>query len=158
MPDEADDLIRKMRHLAAAAREAMRARALAANTPRLRTALQRMAAEAQADLAAADRDRAEAEEKSARARAPGLAALKAADLLAEGRDLFEGARGHAVKARARLDFALDKMEEAERREWEALQAEARAEAHAQLADGGDDASGGGGRAEKKPAGDAGGEG
>jgi hypothetical protein len=156
MPDEADDLIRKMQHLAAAAREAMRARALAANTARLRTALQRMAAEAQAELAAAESDRAEAEEKTARAHTPGLAALEAADLLAAGRDLLDAARGHAVKARARLNFALDKMDEAERREWEALQAEARAEAHAQLADSGDDASGG--AAEKKPAGDAGGEG
>jgi hypothetical protein len=156
MPDEADDLIRKMRHLAAAAREAMRARALAANTARLRTALQRMAAEAQAELAAAERDGAEGEEKAARARTPGLAALTAADLLAEGRDLLEGARGHAVKARARLNFALDKMDQAERREWEALQAEARSEAHAQLADSGDDSSVV--HAEKKPAGDAGGEG
>jgi hypothetical protein len=156
MPDEADDLIRKMQHLAAAAREAMRARALAANTARLRSALQRMAAEARAELAAAERDRAEGEEKAARARTPGLAALEAADLLADGRALLDGASAHAVKAQARLNFALDQMDEAERRDWEALQAEARSEAHAQLAESGDDASQV--RAEKRPAGDAGGEG
>ncbi len=44
------------------------------------------------------------------------------------------ARTRAVKARARLNFALDKMDEAERREWESFQAEGRAEAHAQLAE------------------------
>jgi len=33
-----------------------------------------------------------------------------------------------------LNFALDRMDDAERREWEALQAEARAETHARLAD------------------------
>ena len=39
-----------------------------------------------------------------------------------------------MKARARLNYALDRMDEVERREWEALQAEARAETHGQLAD------------------------
>ena len=60
--------------------------------------------------------------------------MPATDLLAEGKREAEAAKGRAVRARARLNFALDKMEETERREWEALQAEARAEAHGQLAD------------------------
>ena len=46
----------------------------------------------------------------------------------------QAAKTRLVKARARLNFALDQMEEAERAEWEALQAEARAEAHGQMAD------------------------
>src|SRR5216683_1270617 len=43
-------------------------------------------------------------------------------------------RGKSVKARAKLNFALDQMDQAERREYEALRADARAEAHRQMAD------------------------
>ena len=75
-----------------------------------------------------------AEDKQERARTAGLAPLEAADLLAQGKAEGQEARTRAVKARARLNFALDRMDDAERREWEALQAEARAETHAQLAD------------------------
>ncbi len=52
----------------------------------------------------------------------------------QGKAEAQDARARAVKARARLNFALDQMDEAERSEWEALQADARAETHGQLAD------------------------
>ena len=75
-----------------------------------------------------------AEGKQDRARSGGLPPLEAADLLLQAKAEANEARTRAVKARARLNFALDRMDEAERREWEALQAEARAETHAQLAE------------------------
>jgi hypothetical protein len=134
MPSDIDDLVLTMRHLEAAAHASRRARALAEGTGRLRTELQRLAAQAQADLSDAERDQADAAEKMARARTPDLAPLEAADLLGAGRALLSDAKVRAVKARARLGFALAKMDEVERREWEALHAEALADAHTQLAD------------------------
>src|SRR6266850_2067164 len=74
-------------------------------------------------------------QQDARSKPSGAGRVKtAADLLAQSKSEAQEARTRAVKARARLNFALDRMEDAERREWEALQAEARAETHAQLAD------------------------
>jgi hypothetical protein len=100
----------------------------------LRTASQRLAAESQVEVEAAEAAQKVAEEKQERARSGGLPPLEAADLLVQGKAEADDARVRAVKARARLNFALDRMDDAERREWEALQAEARAETHAQLAD------------------------
>jgi hypothetical protein len=134
MPDEADELILKMQHLEAQARAQEEARAKHAGTDRLRTAAQQLAFESRRELQEAEAAQRVAEEKQERARAGGLSPLAAADLLAQGKAEAQEARTRAVKARARLNFALDRMDDAERREWEALQAEARAEAHAQLAD------------------------
>src|SRR5437762_2223179 len=132
MPDEADELILKMQHLEAQARAQQDARTKQADVAGLRTAAQRLAAESQHDLAAAEAAEKAAAEKQERARSGGVPPLQAADLLAQGKSEANEARTRAVKARARLNFALDRMDEAERREWEALQAEARAETHAQL--------------------------
>jgi hypothetical protein len=55
--------------------------------------------------------------------------------------MAQEAKTRLVKARARLNFALDQMDEAERGEWNVLQAQAQAEAHAQLAESGDDGLG-----------------
>src|SRR5205823_2558659 len=104
-----------------------------AHGDRVRSA-RRLAAESQHDLAAAEAAEKAAAEKQERARSGGVPPLQAADLLAQGKSEANEARTRAVKARARLNFALDRMDEAERREWEALQAEARAETHAQLAE------------------------
>ena len=134
MPDEADELILKMQHLEAQARAQQDARTKQADVAGLRTAAQRLAAESQHDLAAAEAAEKAAAEKQERARSGGVPPLQAADLLAQGKSEANEARTRAVKARARLNFALDRMDEAERREWEALQAEARAETHAQLAE------------------------
>jgi hypothetical protein len=134
MPDDADELILKMQHLEAQARAQQEARTKQAGVQRLRTAAQRLAAESQQELAAAEAALKAAEEKQERARSGGLSPLEAADLLVQGKSEASAASTRAVKARARLNFALDKMDEAERREWQAMQAEARAEAHAQIAE------------------------
>jgi hypothetical protein len=134
MPDEADELILKMQHLEAQARAQEEARKKQAGSERLRTAAQQLAFESRREAQEAEAAQRAGEEKQERARMAGLSPLEAADLLAEGKAEALEARTRALKARARLNFALDRMDDAERREWEAVQAEARAETHAQLAD------------------------
>ena len=134
MPDDADELILRMRHLEAQARAQQEARAKHGGASKLRTGSQRLAAESQRELQAAEAALKTAEEKQDQARTGGLPPLDAADLLVQGKAEADDARVRVVKARAKLNFALDRMDEVERQEWEALQAEARAETHAQLAD------------------------
>lgn len=134
MPDDADELILKMQHLEAQARAQEQARSQQGSAEKLKTAAQRMAFEARQELAAAEAAQRSAEEKQDRARSGALPPLEAADLLVAGKAEAQDAKTRAVKARARLDYALDRMDEAERRDWEALQADARAETHGQLAD------------------------
>src|SRR4051812_42085391 len=119
MPDEADELILKMQHLEAQARAQEEARTKQAGTERLRTAAQQLAFESRREVQDAEAAQRAAEAKQERARAAGLAPLQAADLLAQGRAEAQEARTRAIKARARLNFALDRMDDAERREWEA---------------------------------------
>jgi len=134
MPDEVDELILKMQHLEAQVRAQREAEALASRGKALKTRAQQIAWDAQTELSAAEAQQREGEEKLQRARDPGLKPIAAADLLEEARRLAEEARTRIVKARAKLNFALDQMDEADRREYEAVRAEARAEAHAQMAD------------------------
>jgi hypothetical protein len=134
MPDDADELILKMQHLEAQARAQEEARAKQARGDKLKSKAQKMAFEAQQEVSAAEEELRKAEEKQAKAREPGTPPLDAADLLLAGKAEAQEAKTRLVKARARLNFALDQMDEAERAEWEALQAEARAETHGQLAD------------------------
>lgn len=134
MPDEVDELILKMQHLEAQARAQRESETLAARGKSLKSRAQQIAWAAQVELSAAQARQAEGEEKLQRAREPGVQPLAAADLLEEGRRLADEGRTRVVKARAKLNFALDQMDEADRREYEALRAEARAEAHGQMAD------------------------
>ena len=134
MPDDADELILKMQHLEAQARAQQEARAKQSGDGRVKTAAQQLAFEARQQLEESEAAQKLADDKLQRARAGGLSPLEAADLLAQGKAEAQEARTRAVKARARLNLALDRMDEVERREWEALQSEARAETHAQLAD------------------------
>ena len=134
MPDDADELILKMQHLEAQARAQQEAREKHAAGSRWKTAAQKLAFEARQEIEQAESAQKVADEKLQRAQSGGLPAVQAADLLAEGRAEAQAARTRLVKARARLNYALDRMDDMERREWEALQAEARAETHAQLAD------------------------
>jgi hypothetical protein len=134
MPDQVDELILKMQHLEAQARAQREAKALEARGKSLKSRAQQLAWAAQAELSEAEALQRAAEEKLQRAHDPALKPIAAADLLEEGRRLADDARGRVVKARARLNFALDQMDEADRREYEAFRAEARAEAHGQLAD------------------------
>jgi hypothetical protein len=134
MPDEVDELILKMQHLEAQARAQREAQALEARGKSLRSRAQQIAWSAQAELSAAEAQQRAGEEKLQRARDPGLKPIAAGDLLEEGRRLADDGRTRMVKARAKLNFALDQMDEAERREYEALRADARAEAHRQMAE------------------------
>ena len=134
MPDDADELILKMQHLEAQARAQQEARAKQPGTGQTKTAAQQLAFEARREIEQAEAAQNAADEKERRARSGGLPPTQAADLLVEAKAEGQDARTRLVKARARLNFALDRMDEVERREWEALQAEARAETHAQLAD------------------------
>ena len=134
MPDDVDELILKMQHLEAQVRAQREAEALASRGKALKTRAQQIAWAAQTDLSAAEAQQREAEEKLQRARDPSLKPVAAADLLEEARRLADEARTRIVKARAKLNFALDQMDEGDRGEYEALRAEARAEAHAKVAD------------------------
>ncbi|MFL5396684.1 MAG: hypothetical protein ACJ79P_02155, partial [Myxococcales bacterium] len=83
---------------------------------------------------AAEKQQREGEEKIEQAKTPGTPPLDAADLLVEGKRLAAEGRTRAVKARARLNYLLDQLDESERAEITALRASARTETHRQLAD------------------------
>jgi hypothetical protein len=100
----------------------------------LESRARKLAAEAQQEIDAARKQEDDARAKDERARSGGMPPTEAADLLAEAKAAARDAHTRLVKAQARLNFALDQMDEAERRAWEATQAGARAEAHGQLAD------------------------
>ncbi|MFL5398443.1 MAG: hypothetical protein ACJ79P_11145 [Myxococcales bacterium] len=134
MPDEADELILKMRHLEAQARAGEEARRLEERGRSLKSRAQQMAWAAQSELEAAEKQQRDGEEKIEQAKTPGTPPLDAADLLVEGKRLAAEGRTRAVKARARLNYLLDQLDESERAEIEALRASARAETHGQLAD------------------------
>ncbi len=134
MPDEADELILKMQHLEAQAREQQKARSSGDRAQKLKTRAQQMAFEAQQEVDKQSAALEAAEAKQAKARDPAAQPLEAADLLVQGKSEAQDAHTALINARARLNFALDQMDEAERGEWEALQAEAHAEAHGQMAD------------------------
>src|SRR5207249_9707964 len=132
--DKVDDLLLQMQHLEASARAAEKARVGQISADKLKTRALRVAGAAQAELDEAQKELAEGEAKMQRARTPGMDPRQAGELHSEGRLLVEKWKPAVIKARAKLNFALDAMDEADRRSWEALQAEAHAEAHAQLAD------------------------
>src|SRR5256714_4823553 len=134
MPDEVDELILKMQHLEAQVRAQREAQALDARGKSLKSRAQQVAWSAQLELSSAEAQQREGEEKLQRARDPGLKPIAAADLLEEGRRLADQARTRLVKARAKLNFALDQMDQAEGREYESLRADARSEAHRQMAE------------------------
>ena len=133
MSDKVDDLIQQMQHLEASTKAAGQARVGNLRADKLKTQAMKVAAAAQADLDVSQKKLEEGEAKLLKARTPGLPPLEAADLLTEGRALVTEHKPSVIKARAKLNFALDRMDDADRAAWEALQAEARAEAHAQLA-------------------------
>jgi hypothetical protein len=134
MPDEVDDSIVKMQRLEAQARAQVSERAMQAAADSLKTRAQKLAFEAQQEMDAAQKQLDAAEAKQQQARVPGTAPLESADLLTSGKAEAQDAKIRLIKARARLNFALDQMDEAERLAWDAMQAGARAEAHGQLAD------------------------
>lgn len=134
MTDSPDELILKMQHLEAQAKESLRARAERAGLDRLKSSAQKLAWESQQEVAAAEAIELAAEQKLDRAKQPGLPTLEAAELLRAGRTEQDEARRRLVKARAKLNYALDQMTEVDRREYEAFHAEVRADTHGHLAE------------------------
>src|SRR5205823_1914927 len=110
MPGEADELILRMRHLEAEARAQEEARRLEERGKSLESRAQQMAWAAQIELDSAEKQQREGEEQIERARTPGMPPLEAADLLTAARQLAAEGRTRAVKARARLNYALDQMD------------------------------------------------
>jgi hypothetical protein len=134
MPDEVDDSILQMQRLEAQAKAQVEERAAQVAADSIKTRAQKLAFEGRQEIDAAQKLLDAAEAKQSQARAPGIAPLEAADLLTQGKTEAQEARIRLIKARARLNFALDRMDEAERLAWDAMQTGARADAHGQLAD------------------------
>lgn len=133
MPSSADDLILAMQHLQAQARESFETRAQRAGLERLKSAAQRTAWQAQKEIAECEAIRADGEARLEQLRVGGVTSDEAPEFVAVS-DRLTDAKKRLVKARAQLNFALDRMQEAERREYEAFHADVRAETHGQLAE------------------------
>ncbi|MEW6434165.1 MAG: hypothetical protein AB1730_21910 [Myxococcota bacterium] len=133
MADSADDLILKMQHLEAQARNTLESRALRVGLDRLKSAAQRLAWSAAKEIHECEAIEADAEKRLDEIRVDGVTSEEAPEFIAVKRKMDE-AKKRLVKARAQLNFALDQMTEVERREYEAFHAEVRAETHGALAD------------------------
>jgi hypothetical protein len=129
----ADELILQMQHLAAQAKAMRQASGSRANLDRLKSSAQKMAFEKQQELDRLQAALDGAEARMAELKKDGIAGDEATEYLALGR-LSDDAKKQLVRTRAQLEFALDRMEAVERREYEAFHAEVRAETHGHLAD------------------------
>ena len=133
MSDSADELILEMQHLQAQAKASREAARLRADFGRLKTAAQKLAWEARTEVEYLEKLRDDAEKQQEQLRAAGLKPAAAPVYLA-ARAQAEDANKQLVRARAKLNYALDQMTEVDRREYEAFQADIRAEVHGQLAE------------------------
>lgn len=132
MSGSADDLILAMQHLQAQARESLDARAQQAGVERLKSSAQKLAWQAQKEVAECEGILGDGDQRLEQLRVGGVTSEEAPEFVAVS-DRMADARKRLVKARAQLNFALDRMQEAERREYEAFHAEVRAETHGHLA-------------------------
>ena len=133
MPDSADELILQMQHLQAQAQQSLESRAQRAGLERLKSAVQRLAWQAQKEISAFEATEAGGEERLEQLRVGGVTSEEAPEYVAVKAQVDAAKKG-LVKSRAQLNFALDRMGEVERREYQAFHAEVRAETHGQLAD------------------------
>lgn len=129
----ADELILQMQHLAAQAKAMRDGSAARKGTDRLKTAAQKLAAEKQLEVERLDAAITGAEDRVTELKRDGLTPDEGKEYLALT-DLIAASKKELIKARAQLEFALDRMEAAERREYEAFHADVRAEHHGQMAD------------------------
>lgn len=129
----ADELILQMQHLAAQVRATRDANALRAGLARLGTAAQKLAYEKQSEVDALEAAISGAQARVDELKAGGVQGDEAKEYLALSQ-LIDDSKKQLVRANAQLNFALDRMEVSERTAYEAFNAEARAEAHGQLAD------------------------
>jgi len=133
MSDSPDELILKMQHLEAQAKAQQEERGLVKGLDRLKSAAQRIAAEAQADVDRLEKAQDDAEKQMEALKVDGVQPEEAPPYLA-ARARADEAKKELIRARAKLNFALDQLTEVERREYEAFHAEVRAEYHGQMAE------------------------
>ena len=133
MADSADELILQMQHLQAQSRAALDARASRSGLERLKSAAQRLAWDTQKEVAACEALISGGEARLEQLQVGGVTREEAPEYVKVKAEV-DGARKRLVKARAQLNFALDRMDQVERREYEAFHAEVRAETHGQLAE------------------------
>lgn len=129
----ADELILQMQHLAAQARATREAGGARAGLDRLKSAAQKLAFQKQTEVDTLDQTIRGAEDRIDELRKGGVQGDEAKEFLALSK-LVDESKKELVKARAQLEFALDRMEVVERQEYEAFHAEVRAEHHGQMAD------------------------
>jgi len=133
MSDSADDLILKMQHLQAQAKNALEARALRAGVERLKTAAQRLAWETQKEIADCEHIETDGEARLDALRVDGVTAEEAPEYVAV-KQRIDDAKKRLVRARAQYNLALDRMSDVERAEYQAFHAEVRSETHGALAE------------------------
>lgn len=133
MADDADSLILQMKHLEAQAKATRAADVLARSAGKLKTAAQKLAFESQREVTALEKQQDDAEKELDAIRVDGVQSHEAPAFVAAKNRMDEAKKG-LVKARAKLNFALDQLSEVDRREYEQFQAEVRAETHGALAD------------------------
>ncbi len=133
MSGSADDLILKMQHLEAQARALVEASAARKGIDRLKSAAQKLAWNTQAEVTALEKVEREGEDRLDEIRKEGVTSQEAPEFV-QVKAKVDDAKKRLVRARAQLNFALDRMGEVERREYEAFHAEVRAETHGALAE------------------------
>jgi ATP-dependent 26S proteasome regulatory subunit len=129
----ADELILQMQHLQAQAKNQLEARANRAGLDRIKSATQKLAWKSQVEVDECETIEREGEARLEQLREGGVSREEAPEYVAV-KAKIDDAKKRLVKARAQLNFALDRMEEVERREYLAFHAEVRAETHGALAD------------------------
>jgi hypothetical protein len=134
MPDSSDELILKMQHLEAEAKASIESEKLRSGLDRLKSAAQKLAWKEQTEVAALEKSQAEAEAEIEKHTKGGLHEGGEATAYVAARQRAEDTKHQLIRARAQLNFALDRMSEVERREFEAFHSEVRAQQHTDLAD------------------------
>ena len=129
----ADELILQMQHLEAQARATLDAKASRQGLDRLKSQAQKLAWKTQAEVAALEKVRDEGDARLDELRKDGVQSHEAQEFV-KVKAAIDDAGKRLIKARAQLNFALDRMSEVERREYEAFHAEVRAETHGALAE------------------------
>ena len=132
MSDSADELILKMRHLEAQARATLESKAATDGLARLKSQAQKLAWKTQAEVTALEKVQDDGEARLVELRKDGVTREEAPEYV-KVKAAIDDAGKRLIRARAQLNFALDRMSEVERREYEAFHAEVRAETHGQLA-------------------------
>ncbi len=133
MADSADELILKMQHLEAQARATQEAKVARGGLERIKSQAQKLAWKTQAEVTALEKVRDEGEARLDALKKDGVQSHEAQEYV-KVKAAIDDAAKRLVRARAQLNFALDRMSEVERREYEAFHAEVRAETHGQLAE------------------------